>query len=224
VNEIPNFVHEWCRRFLTFGHLWTGVSENAVHRSHRLLVKPMKSADWPSDPLGPSWPSFPSIPEWLEMLRRGIDPFARPELEAPGGTLGFTRVSRREVHENHVLATRIVSNVIVGIRSSEEVPKKFLRYFQYGGGFLILTVRYNLPIGLVRFLLGRWCVKPFSLWLRRAVSFKSYLKKVPISLVKASKARLDEYRLGLYPTRAESCTPLADDSSEYYSDGSSELD
>lgn len=158
------------------------------------------------------------------MLRRGIDPFARPELETPVGNSGFTQVSRREIHDNHVLATRIVSNVIVGIRSSEEVPKKFLSYFQYRGGFLILTVRHNLPIGLVRFLLGRWCVKPFSLWLRRAVTFKQYLKKVPISLVKASKARLVEYKQGLYPARAESCTPLTDEDSEYYSEGSSELD
>jgi len=160
----------------------------------------------------------------MEMCRRGIDPFARPELKTPEGNSGFTRVTRGEVHENHVLATRIVTNVIVGIRSTEEVPRKFLKYFQYRENFLILAVRYNVPIGLVRFLLGRWVRKPFSLWLRRAVSFKSYLKKVPISLVKASKARLVEYSQGLYPARAESCTPLTDDDSEYYSEGSSELD
>lgn len=158
------------------------------------------------------------------MLRKGLDPFVNWDAQIPKGDTGYTRVSRGELHENHVLATRIINHNFVGIRSSVEVPRKFLKYFQYRQNFLILTVRHDLPIGLVRFLLGRWLVAPYSLWLRRAVLLKSYLRKVPISLVKASKARLAEYASEVYPTSAGSCTPPADEDSEYYSEGSSELD
>jgi len=223
-NTIDDCTRKWFREFLVHGNVWTGACNNAVHRSQRLSVIPMKSRDWPSDPLGPSWPSFPTIPEWLEMLRRGIDPFDRPELQSPLGDSGYTRVSRGELHSNCVLATRIITNVFVGIRSSSEVPGKFLKYFRYGHGFLILACRNNLPIGLIRFLLGRWCVAPFSLWLRRQCTLKQYLRKVPISLVKQARLRLVEYTDRVYPARAGSCTSSADFSSEYYSGGESELD
>lgn len=224
VNTIDDCTRRWFREFLVHGSVWTGACVNAVHRSQRLLVKPMKSSDWPSDPLGPSWPSFPTIPEWLEMLRKGIDPFERPELKAPEGQSGYTRVSRGELHSNYVLATLIVSNVIVGVRSSTEIPSKYLGYFRYGHGFLILACTYSLPIGLVRFLLGRWCVSPYSLWLRRQSTLKQYLRTVPISLVKRARLRLAEYTDRVHPTRAGVCTFPSDDDSEYYSEGSSALD
>lgn len=223
-NTVDDCTRKWFREFLTHGSVWTGACDNATHRSQRLSVKPMKSLDWPSDPLGPSWPSFPTIPEWLEMLRRGIDPFERAELKVPTGNTGYTCVSRSELRSNCVLATRIVSNVFVGIRSSTEVPGKYQSYFRYGHGFLILVCRHNLPIGLVRFLLGRWCVSPYSLWLRRQCTLKQYLRKVPISLVKQARLRLVEYTERVYPARAGSCTSSADWSSECYSGGESELD
>jgi hypothetical protein len=224
VNTVDDRTRELFRAFRTHGNIWTGACDNAVHRSQRLSVKPMKSSDWPRDPLGPSWPSFPTITEWLEMLRRGIDPFERKEYKIPSGDSGYTRVSRGELHSNCVLATRIVSNVIVGIRSSTEVPGKYLPYFRYGHGVLLLACSYALPIGLVRFLLGRWCVAPYSLWLRRQCTLKQYLRKVPISLVKQARLRLDDYAVSALSTRAGTCTYPADDDSEYYSGGSSELD
>jgi len=224
VNVIDDCTRSWFRDFLNHGSIWTGASTNAVHQSQRLAVKPLKSSDWPSDPLGPSWPSFPSIGEWMGMLRRGVDPFERPELKTPVGESGFARSSRREVSENHFLATLIVSNVIVGVRSSVEIPTKFRGYFRYRQNFLILTVTYRLPIGLVRFLIGQWVKMPYSLWLRRAVSFKQYLKKVPISLVKRARLRFDSSRIVLDQARAGSCTPSDYGSSDFESDDSSMLD
>jgi len=41
---------------------------------------------------------------------------------------------------------------------------------------LFLTVRYDVPIGLVRLLIGQWIRNPFSLWLRVNCRFKYYLK------------------------------------------------
>jgi len=160
----------------------------------------------------------------MEMLRKGKNPFERPVYDSPMSHIGFTSVARREVRDNPVLAARIVANNIVGVRSTVEVPGKYLKYFRYRQNFLVLTCTYNIPIGLTRFLIAQWVKNPFSLWLRRAVYFKKFLKFVPISLVKQARLRLAEYAQGAYPTGAESCTPLDDWSSEYYSGGESELD
>jgi hypothetical protein len=161
------------------------------------------------------------------MLRRGIDPFERPELKVPEGHSGYTRVSRGELRENPVLAARIVSNVIVGIRSSMEVPGKFLRFFRYSQNFLILTATYAIPIGLVRFLLGKWTTNPYSLWLRRAVTLKQYLRKVPTSLVLQARHRLTNRGVRPRPIEAGPCSqpePDEYESDSYASDRSSDLD
>lgn len=157
------------------------------------------------------------------MLRKGEDPFARGIYSNPETDLGFTRVSRGELRENPALAARIVANNIVGLRSSVEVPRKFLGYFRYAQNFLILVVRHSLPIDLVRFLLGQWTKSPYSLWLRRAVFLRSYLRKVPISL--AMQGRL--WLTTLEQSRAArdgSCTPTSDFSYESDSWGDSDLD
>jgi hypothetical protein len=223
VNVADSYIHEQCRELKVPGRIWTGTCVNAVHHSQRLAVKPLKSSDWPSDPLGPSWPSFPSIVEWMEMLRRGLDPFSRDCYSNPAWNLGFTQVSRLQVRENPALASRIVSNNIVGIRSSVEVPRKFLKYFRYSQNFLILVAAYKMPIGLVRFLIAQWCVAPYSLWLRRAVSFKIFLKKVPSLHVKRANDWLTTRELSRAAI-AGSCTPPADLDTDLESVASSELD
>jgi len=220
VNVVDDYTHDLYHEAKLPGKLWTGVCDNAVHRSQRLAVKPLKSSDWPSNLLGPSWPSFPSIPEWMEMCRKGIDPFAREELLAPRGYTGLTRVSSAEIKSNSFLARKIVANYVVGIRSSMEVPAKHRGYFRYRQGFLILTGYYCLPMGLVRYLLAQWITNPFSLWLRRAVRFKTILKEMPISLVKRAREQLAEASLKLSLAEQEYCTYSSDyeyDSESYTS-------
>lgn len=224
VNIVDDYIFDHVRESLTHGHIWTGTCDNAVHRSQRLEVKPLKSLDWPSSLLGPSWPSFPSITEWMEMLARGIDPLERRELKQPKGQLGFTQVHRSEVNRNCKLATKIVSNFVVGIRSSTEVPRKFLKFFRYAHNFLIITCTWKLPIGLVRFLLAQWIQKPYSLWLRRSVSFKKFLKKVPTSLVKQARLWLDLSKFNLESVSSRAFTSPAEEDLDYESGGSSELD
>lgn len=85
-------------------------------------------------------------------------------------------LSARDLRDCPQIATRIVTNNIIGVRPQVSVPAKFLRWFRYRDGILFLTVRYNVPIGLVRFLLGQWVRNPFSLWLRVNCRFKHYLK------------------------------------------------
>jgi hypothetical protein len=223
VNVADRNTHKWCREFLIHGTIWTGACDSTVHQSQRLSVKPLKSTHWPSDSLGPSWPSFPSITEWMEMLRRGLDPFGSRLQPEPVDSPGFTRVDRSELHDNHVLATKIVKHNIVGIRSSVKIPAKFRGYFRYRHNFLILTVRHNLPVGLVRFLLSHWVVSPFSLWLRRAVSLKKFLRKVPTLLVKQAELVKAEYAASAYPSGTRSSTPsqsLETDRSYLFAQGS----
>jgi len=224
VNITDSNVREWFHQFKVGGPIWTGNCVNAVHHSQRLEVKPLKSSDWPSNLLGPSWPSSPSIPEWMEMIRKGIDPSDRPELAQPEGHLGFTQVSRREISENHLLATYVVANCVVGIRSTVEVPPKFLQYFRYRNNFLIIVNEWCLPIGLVRFLLAQWITAPYSLWLRRQVSFKKFLKKVPTLLVRRARARVVLANQRLASPEDSPFTTDAESSYEYDSYGSSDLD
>jgi hypothetical protein len=223
VNIADSYIHDLCREVLPHGTLWTGACDNAAHRRQRLAVLPLKRLSWPSDLLGPSWPSFPSFTEWMEMLRKGVSPLGRTALEEPT-TSGYTRVSRVELRENPALASRIVTNVIVGVRSSTEVPAQYWKYFRYRQNFLILVVTHKLPIGLVRFLIGRWCVAPYSLWLRRKCTLKSYLRKVPSLLVKQARSRLTQYSLYEHPVAAGSCASSESLLSESYSDGSDLLD
>jgi hypothetical protein len=75
------------------------------------------------------------------------------------------------------LASRVVANNIVGIRSSIELPEDFLPWFRYRHGFSILSTRFNIPSGLVRFLLAQWKVRPTNLWLVDHCSLKNFLRK-----------------------------------------------
>jgi len=224
LDTVDDCTKRWFREFLVHGTVWTGASNNAAHRSQRLSVKPMKSSDWPRSLLGPSWPSSPSIPEWMEMIRKGLDPFDRSELLQPETDMGYTRVSRCEVSENPYLATRIATNAIVGVRSSVEVPRKFLAYFRYRHNFLVWTVTYNVPIGLVRFLLSQWTKCPSSLWLRRAVPLKTFLRKVPSRLVRLAKTRAELEAVAASEPEDGACAHSADLMSDSESFASSDLD
>jgi len=162
----------------------------------------------------------------MEMIRKGIDPFDRPDLRDPEGYTGYTRVSRAEMKENPYLSTILCQNAVVGIRSSIEVPRKFLGYFRYAHNFLIVVTPY-LPIGLVRFLLGKWTTNPYSLWLRRAVTLKQYLRKVPTSLAVQARHRLTNRGVRPRSIEAGPCSqpePDEYESDSYASDCSSDLD
>lgn len=228
-NAVINLPNGWIKDLVhqskIDGKIWTGVCDNAIHRSQRLAVLPLKSSDWPRDPLGPSWPSFPSIGEWMGMLRRGISPFERPNYDVVGeGHTGYTCVSRGELSRNAKLATLIVRANIVGIRSSAEVPGKYLAYFRYRWNFLILTCNWCIPIGLVRFLLGQWIQNPYSLWLRRAVPLRKFLRAVPIRLVKRAYSVRVELSQGLSPGRSRGCTDPDGIDTDASSVATSELD
>jgi hypothetical protein len=78
------------------------------------------------------------------------------------------------------LACRIIGHRVYGLRSDIEVPQKYFGYFRYCNGFSILTAPRAMPIGLARFLAGKWVTDPHSLWLERPETLKQSLRRVPV--------------------------------------------
>jgi hypothetical protein len=134
--------------------------------THRLALR-----DWPRNPRS-LWPSFPSISEMVEMSRQGK---TATGLWRPGFTIPNS-ATIRDSYESKELATRIVRQNVVAIRSTVKVPREFLPWFRHRWGMLFLTVRYDLPIGLVRLLTSQWIKCPYNLWLQVPCRYKYYLR------------------------------------------------
>lgn len=224
------------KELLAPGSIRTGNGSMSVFRSQSTHAKRLSRSAWPTVAGRPAWPSSPNITEWLEMILRGVKPSSDHWVQS-GKT---TPVTRREFNENIELARLIVVRQIIGLRADVEVERKFLKYFRYRWGFLILTYT-NIPAGLVRRLASIWIKDPYSLWLERKVSLRKFLRQVPTSIlnrVVAKKlsaregASAPEQPLADAPApvmdRAESehrpFTKAADWDAESYSVHSSELD
>lgn len=153
--------------------IWNRRSASDCHTAHSVGLYRLSKRDVPSTRRA-LWPSAPSFTEMLEMSRRGVSPLsvhASPRYSVKNG------ITRRDLSDNIRLATRIVASQIVGIRSSVEIPEAWLRWFRYRYGFSILSVRYKLPSGLVRFLLAQWIKCPSNLWLLDHCPLRVYLRK-----------------------------------------------
>lgn len=154
------------------GILWNSPRKVLEHMANAVGTLRLRKTDWP----GISryrWPSTPTFSEMLAMSRRGysVHGLDRVRIVVKG------HITYKQVQDDLRLATKIVSKNIIGIRSSCTVPAKFLRWFRYRNGFLILSVRYRLPSGLVRFLIAQWLRCPYSLWLKEPCPFKIFLNR-----------------------------------------------
>jgi len=159
----------------------TGDYDIAVHKRNKLSCHRLNRSDWPSTRDGQAvWPSSPTLNERLEMLRRG-SPVVNEVVP-----YSSCRVRPSEVKENDDLCVGIVLSNLLGVRSDIPVPEKFLGYFRYRQGFLILTAPGMIPIGLARFLCSLWCTDPNSLWLRRKETLRKFLRAVPVRVYNAS--------------------------------------
>jgi len=205
---------EFCRRVYPNGRVRTGYKDSFVHGVQKSAAQSLPKADWPRDSRGRSaWPSSPNFNEILEMSRRGVT------TAEPKSLGGFIPVSFSEFNCFSELIIRTVSRSVIGIRADVKVPAKWLGLFRYRWNFLILTAP-RLPIGLARFLVGKWLTDPYSLWLERRESLKSYLRKVPESIFNRSVEALQ--RRVVDPDECWSGSSLSTDSetSEYDSDES----
>lgn len=185
-----------------------GYGSLTVDLEQRQKVFSLPSHQWPSSNGKPLWPSCPSLPEWLTMVRTGYKPDPVREL-APSAS------SLTEFRSNPVLAKEIVRRNVIGVRSDIEVPTRYLGNFRYKWGFLILTCPTCPPIGLARFLARLWQTNPQSLWLRINATLKSYLREVPIGVLRPARdkwAKLNEF------DSSSSLSGSSQEPSEYDSD------
>lgn len=154
------------------GMIWNGPSETLNHMANVVGTLRLRKTDWP----GISryrWPSTPSFSEMLVMSRRG---FITHGLDRTCYTVRNC-MTRKALSDDIRLATKVVAYNIVGIRSSVEIEEKWLPWFRYSSGILFLTVRHNLPAGLVRSLLSIWKRNPFNLWLKENCLLKNFLRR-----------------------------------------------
>lgn len=151
--------------------IWRPPKQSLDALARRVDTPRLAKRDWPRNPRS-LWPSFPSISEMAAMSLQGktCTGLWRPRLTTPNC------LSWKHVRDSRTTATRIVRQNIVGIRSTVSVPGQFLPWFRYRYGFLILSVRHRIPIGLVRFLLGQWKTCPYNLWLQVPCRLKYYLR------------------------------------------------
>jgi hypothetical protein len=89
----------------------------------------------------------------------------------------------QEFNRNPRLASRVIGQYVIGLRSDIEVPEVFLGHFRYCNGFSILTTPYKVPIGLARFLASIWITDPHSLWLSESGTLKKILRKIPTRFI-----------------------------------------
>lgn len=161
---------EWSEALLP-GTIWRAPRQSldACHRrvdTHRLSKR-----DVPRDTRS-LWPSFPTISEMVEMSRCGqtASGIWNPRIRVPNS------ITVQQARASRVIATRMIQRNVVGIRSTVPVPRQFLPWFRHRWGILFLSVRHDIPIGLVRFLTSQWIRFPFSLWLNVPCRYKYYLK------------------------------------------------
>jgi len=167
-DRVRNFVH----RVFPDGQIRTVSGNFTAHFRQSRIAKRLPESDWPRLGTRPAWPSSPSLVEVMTMGRSGKVPEPLVKFREPVKH----RISKAEFQRNADLRCRIVATNVVGIRSDVKVPDQWLGYFRYRWNFLILAVPYNLPRGLVRFLIGQWIRCPHNLWLQDKCTFRTFLK------------------------------------------------
>jgi hypothetical protein len=155
--------------------IWNRGSQGDFHTANAVGLARLGKRDAPRSAKR-LWPSAPSFSEMLEGVRRNV-------YNCSSSTKYGIRfrakssITKQDLSNDIRLATRIVSNNVVGIRSSVRIPEEFLLWFRHRHGFSILSVRSRLPSGLVRFLLAQWVICPTNLWLVEHCPLKIFLRR-----------------------------------------------
>jgi hypothetical protein len=140
-------------------------------RFNRRHVKRAPLWSWPFGQDGRRlWPSYPTA---REMAMGGSETLRCREL------ILADEVQSRPRHKLD-LSDPLLLNNILGVRADEEVPIKYLAFFEYRWDMLILARRDKIPRPLRKFLIGLWKKRRHSLWLRRSVPLVTYLRNSEI--------------------------------------------
>jgi len=184
------------------GQIRTGYGSYSVHQDQSSGCETLPRSCWPRISGKPAWPSSPNLNEYLDMLRKGVKNDS-PNVRV-GGSIASTTL--RVFNSNIELAKRVIARNVLAIRSDKAVPVKYRKYFCYRWNFLVLSIHGVMPSGLARFLASVWLTDPFSLWLERKVTLKSYLRELPLSVYNRGVAAFAAHQFDWYASAESSFT------------------
>jgi len=168
-------VHNLCHGFQG-ERLRTQPTNFVVLRRQAGSVKRLKHSDWPIIDGRRCWPNFPTLNESWEMILRRKSPTGH-KVEPDPRFLRSDKIPTLQVKPG--VAVRVVSRIVLGIRADVEVPRKFLAYFSYRWGFLILHRRRALPNPLVKWIAQLWKRDVTSMLLVHPIRYNDALRRIP---------------------------------------------
>lgn len=180
LNKCPVQSEQHVRTGFTGERIRRKATNVVVLRRQAASVTKLKLSEWPSASDGQSWPNYPTLNESWIMMRRAKSPIHHSvSLEDLGFTTTFKRRSRQVLPG---MAAALITKNVIGVRADIEVPKKFLGYFRYRWGFLILN-RYkrSLPPGLVKHLAKLWKEDISGMFLKYPLRYNDALRRMPSS-------------------------------------------
>lgn len=152
------------------------VADSAVLVRQARAVTRLPEKHWPlTKSGGQAWPTFPTLNESWEMLLRGKVP-------APAYRLCLDKIPNAKRPTSQVkpgASARAAATYIIGIRAKVAVPGKYLAWFRYRWGFLILRRHCPLPLGLVRFLTNQWKSDITRMFLVYPIRYNDALRLIP---------------------------------------------
>lgn len=170
--------HNRLRGFLG-ERLYTQSADSAVLRRQASSVARLKVRDWPLVPGTKvhGWPCFPTLAESWEMMHRGKVPMHHQYDPVATGITRDYRIPTKQVKPGS--SVKAVVQFVIGVRADVEVPRKFLGYFRYRWGFLILKRRGSLPKELVAKLVSIWKRRFSAIWLKTPIRYSEALTRMP---------------------------------------------
>jgi len=158
------------------------VTNFRVLRRQAASVQRLKRYDWPCVPGTQvhAWPTHPTLNESWEMMHRKKLPMHHNFDVYSAGLASRVKLPTRQVKPG--VAVRVVKRLVIGLRADIEIPRKFLAYFRYRWGFLILYRKERLPPDLVKLIVHIWKTDISGLFLKHPFRFNEALRRIPTNL------------------------------------------
>jgi len=151
-----------------------------THARQARAVPRLPRSRWPSHDGQLLWPTFPTLNESWEMYMRGKSPASIQTMLPRRADGSLEKRPLRQVKPGS--AARAVSKFVLGIRADIEVPRKFLGYFKYRWGFLILRRHGFLKRDFVTYVTKLWKSEFSGMFLKVPIRYNDALRLIPSTM------------------------------------------
>lgn len=138
-------------------------------------VPRLRYHEWPRTNGVPAWPTYPTLNEsWICLMTGKSLPaayWASEKAKLPP--------KRPTFQIKPGMSVRTIASFVRGIRADTPVARKFLPYFKYRWGFLILRRDRPLPKDLVSFLTRLWKSDITKMFLVYPIRYNDALRRMP---------------------------------------------